>query len=1473
LYVHPCIEKDGGGVNVSQVRRFVGVLFVIILVSALLAGVTPGALADQDSDGGSYDVLIFKNGEWQLQGQLSFSDYETRRLPLDNGAGQLRIRLTQHGHDGAFVDYLALEKGTATFAPASAINVGTSASVLTKVMSPEYDVCDAWNSTLEVVWENAPDNATLVMRAMEEDFGEGHGVPLYYPRIQQGETLSYTLVNDGSISVDGLLQESTEPDFTVFWQPDSPHPDGYTYGWLHSDARFLYAAVEVTADNTSDEEDWGALYLVVDDEMREFRVTDDQEQWGVSGFQYTSSVAYEHRVYEFRIPLNEIAASIGAQIRYGFGCYGTVAVMPTPTKHSTCGMEWDIANTPSWEDLEILPAADILDYDIGGDGDIIYAVLETDQPCNGVGTEGTGPYDYALVKSDDGGITWTDITAKVTGAANLPHPVDRLCLVAVAPDDEDWVAVAGYMGGFYVPFVVASKDGGDNFAYAGDIVNPPVMLTTIYDLDVSIEVDSIHNIALAGMTNEAAGSGRGAVFRLKAGTWLTGAWEDTSDTTDYLGWDNGVTALTEGVVAVAFSPNFDLDDTIVCFGIDDSLSYGGVNGEAYLQSGIWESSSGSWNDQAGFPNAIKITSDGDTLLTGIYNRSIGLALPDDYDGSDPGARSFFVYVNAFNDTTELVGGFIFRVDNSSLSPACGPSGDPLLASIDVHGDADTGKMMIGEYVQWDNDGPDEGVPIEAECCAGVRVWHTEELDFCCPQWDGACKDPSGPYLALVMYTPDGEKQYATTSGTMDDEFFTPYGDAILDVIPFVGNTGTPLDESAFSVSRDDAVSFNQIGLIDTDIDYLSDVAVCPDCGTIYLSTISQDCIHSGCYPCLEGGEAIGYCDCDSVWRSYDDGDTWERVFHGDWSMEGDDPLLLRLPCDAIEDCCDQDPVSPSGTIYLGIWDTDQMFYSRDCGQCWNDPPATKIDIQDFAVESENIVYIIDRYGMFSMSTQYGRRWSDAVDTGMDNGHSITACCHEGFIVAGGYNQPVTWSDDGGDSWNLTDDLPIDGEVHVACDPVCENIIYAALDNDFGDGGILRTDVTTGNWDNLNPLTTSYTGIVVANEGTLYAASNRIHANVDLDCEERFGLVFGNDYSGVARNLDPCETACCGMEDWDYLICGLSPQVLGSEYFDSYPTSLRICGCLSIDTNSVLWAIDTQPYDVTDGAGDSDEYGGLWSYEDCAAKLGPTLTSPADGSVLDCEPCAGCDAANFTLKWERMCCACSYDIEIMDEDGNVVVSWTDLDITGDPPSLFVDGTFDDDSMDYPYYYLECGMTYTWHVREANTDCECVHSPWSETWSFTIAPGAADAIDLLAPTKGALDVPVQNIGFSWTSVRNATSYSFVLSPNANLTGALVSQDMSTTAFNYVGPLDYSKAYYWQIIAWEDSTRLTTSSIGVFNTMAEPVEPTPPVVVEEQPAPVVNIPPAEQITPTWIYAIIGIGAALAVVVIVLIVRTRRP
>ncbi|MFC2024020.1 hypothetical protein ACFLTJ_00345, partial [Chloroflexota bacterium] len=591
-------------------------------------------------------------------------------------------------------------------------------------------------------------------------------------------------------------------------------------------------------------------------------------------------------------------------------------------------------------------------------------------------------------RSDDGGVTWSDITTDVQDADNLPGPFTQFFYggVGIAPDDEDWGAISG--GAFNpdfigmadadglgldwtgIPTTVASRDGGANFSYAGDMndTGNSTWMARIYDTDVSIETDSgIHIIAVSGVSDPdlsswGDGTGLGSVFRLDTGTWLSGNWEDTSF---YGGWDTGVgDPPTWGVVTGEFSPNFDIDDTFVCAGVDD-------DGEVYVQSGIWES--GAWNDDAGFPNAVHITADGDTIISGVAMFAVGLALPDDYDGSDPGARAIYIYVDGSNMVTDLVGGFLMRIDNGSVSEPYGPSGNTLLASIDFHGDADTGKMIIGEMIRWDNDDDswgdlfeDFGSPQIAEPCAGVRVWHTVELDPCCPNWELACKSPSGPYNALVMYTPDGDKEYAATMGTVDWEYFggilgpnlfpalmlspddaqfffpaPPFGDypsSIAFGVPQDIQIGLS-DESAFSVSRDDAVSFNQIGLIDTDIDNLADVAICPDCSVIYLATVNKtdewDCCSEGPFDVMEVFE------CDSVWRSYDDGDTWERIFHGEWT-EGlrQNSLLLRLPCDAIDDCCDADPVSPSGTVYLGIGGTNDIFYSRDCGQCWNDPPAT-----------------------------------------------------------------------------------------------------------------------------------------------------------------------------------------------------------------------------------------------------------------------------------------------------------------------------------------------------------------------------------------------------------------------------------------------------------------------------------------------------------------------------------------------------
>ena len=193
--------------------------------------------------------------------------------------------------------------------------------------------------------------------------------------------------------------------------------------------------------------------------------------------------------------------------------------------------EWSTIHTPSWADNVILPGSDLRDMAVGGDnGDVIYVIAtlacrtsdwcEEDDP-----TTGTALDDWGLFKSDDGGVTWSNITGNVYQASSLPPCDDeeftRLAYVAVAPDDEDWVAVIGKStddGDFWV---VASDDGGDNFTFAGAVedVSADTYLDKVRDMAVSPEVDGIHDIAVAGRANGA--SQHASIFRLEAGQWLS----------------------------------------------------------------------------------------------------------------------------------------------------------------------------------------------------------------------------------------------------------------------------------------------------------------------------------------------------------------------------------------------------------------------------------------------------------------------------------------------------------------------------------------------------------------------------------------------------------------------------------------------------------------------------------------------------------------------------------------------------------------------------------------------------------------------------------------------------------------------------------------------------------------------------------------------------------------------------------------
>jgi hypothetical protein len=173
-----------------------------------------------------------------------------------------------------------------------------------------------------------------------------------------------------------------------------------------------------------------------------------------------------------------------------------------------------------------------------------------------------------------------------------------------------------------------------------------------------------------------------------------------------------------------------------------------------------------------------------------------------------------------------------------------------------------------------------------------------------------------------------------------------------------------------------------------------------------------------------------------------------------------------------------------------------------------------------------------------------------------------------------------------------------------------------------------------------------------------------------------------------------------------------------------------------------------------------------------------------------------------------------------------------------------------------------------------------------------------INLVTPTTGSTINVLTNIPFAWSPVTGATAYTFVLSPNADLSGTLVVKSTTSTVYTYTGTL-VPGPYYWQVTASVGSTDVkslpgvfiaqapvtppATTITTVINTTVvttQPITTTSTVVTTTQTViqntttqtTITNTSTSTQVTPSWIWGIIGIGAILIIVVIVLIVRTRR-
>jgi len=251
------------------------------------------------------------------------------------------------------------------------------------------------------------------------------------------------------------------------------------------------------------------------------------------------------------------------------------------------------------------------------------------------GTDGSSADGEALIggclyKSTNAGETWSGLTNPTN--AEAPQ------LVAVAPDDEDIVAIVADVNEVYI-----TTDGGTTW---GDLKFALTATDTVVINDIAISAESggTHYIALAA--EDAAGA---EVWRYNIGA-AAPSWKEISDADDYPGFEAaGVTAA-----AVAFSPNFPSDQVMVVV----------TSSSTDVQLQIFSENQDQWNDTAGFDGyPVPIVEDEDTAITGLTSASIALDL--DYLGSDDAMRLAFVGLTLAAESDETNNG-IYRLDNTTV---------------------------------------------------------------------------------------------------------------------------------------------------------------------------------------------------------------------------------------------------------------------------------------------------------------------------------------------------------------------------------------------------------------------------------------------------------------------------------------------------------------------------------------------------------------------------------------------------------------------------------------------------------------------------------------------------------------------------------------------------------------------------------------------------------------------------------------
>ena len=337
--------------------KYKRIRFLLILATIILSAASVNAASQASHNyplgvksvekmisNGEFEIYVLSQDEWQQAGKIAFDKFFREReldlsgfLPDNRGT---KVKVIQKGGGAAHIDSVLLG-GTPPVA-VEGIQDG-----LKKLSQKDFDVADAFGKEILITFPETAKDSVLRLTARVENIVISK-TPFQFPIANLHKKMD---ANSAFYNYKMNTENILSPIFKEFSLTGSGHPSGYTYGWVSNDDKNLYVKIDFTPDNTMDgDKDYAKVYVKTDVGLREFKVSVSDRKWGKPDFTYTDKVIYQHKTYDFIIPLKEIEMQTGdkaSEILLAFAAYGT-------------------ASTPG---VEYCPSTDryLIAYDTNGD--------------------------------------------------------------------------------------------------------------------------------------------------------------------------------------------------------------------------------------------------------------------------------------------------------------------------------------------------------------------------------------------------------------------------------------------------------------------------------------------------------------------------------------------------------------------------------------------------------------------------------------------------------------------------------------------------------------------------------------------------------------------------------------------------------------------------------------------------------------------------------------------------------------------------------------------------------------------------------------------------------------------------------------------------------------------------------------------------------------------------------------------------